>query len=736
MIKNNFTDIRPEVPLFAAFKALQLITEQDHITGTNRWRHDTGDDSLAAIDPQLVELVQKQPPTKFGKAEQPSLWFAVHFFLALPALSYAFKMYGTEDPVTSQVRLNREELSKYFPAFPYLAKHYFEYHEFIRNFSAPSDEIWQDLLQTPLEGVTPGVSVEQALARLPQYLQEKAEQVYNGQKDSLVGRIVLAYLLELGYKPEAVNFDKRTVQYVKPMHSSVLEQSLYHRLTAAQAEMGQLEPFLGNYETEQSLKLNDFFSLITWFGRPHMVEMVIPGLAGAAEPVVHALQLLFADMLEQGAPDYTAAPLEALPSVQKFYATQSLEAIGRLSIVKDILNVDEIVTDPDGVALRKLAAHLYTEDERIQAWGNPKYYVPDSRRTSGFAAFRQDIVDIIYSAALFMDDKNAEGVVDTVALKRLATRLLHGNTMDDMRSIVHSQRRSIRDLYENWEKRYPGHERVRLIRFVLQTFGLEAVKPTPISLGEINKGFAKSHLEGTLYHLHYQEADEQFELTIPVSPENTDLPTVYYQTCKSHESPRISPAGIPYSAWLEVVPVGSTSPLILPVPGRGSFDPFGRAGSAHAGEVIGFGCSVQHASLAIILAELASLGASRSDLERVTQAFMHINKDIHERHDLAAFQLAQTLAAFEKGEAYTIQNYLHEHPDTAADTKRPQLAAYLHTKDTSLAWAEPQAAWLCFGYPELYPHHDDASLTARHSWYDGKRVELPEAEVTWHTLNR
>lgn len=735
MSKNIFFKTHTEVLLFDAFTALQLITEQDHIVGTDRWRHETGRDSLAAIDPQLVELVQKQPPSKFGKIEKPSLWFAVHFFLALPALSYTFRMYGTEDPHTSKRRLNRDELSKYFPAFPYLAKHYHEYHEFVSQFGAPSDDLWEKLLHDPLHGIKPSDTVSDILKRLPPYLQEKAQQVLTEQGDSLIGRAVLAYLLEQGIHPKQLHFDERTARYVAPMHSSAPDRSLYHRLVTAQAEMGELDPFLGHYEEEHSLLLSNFFSLITWFGRPHMVEMVIPGLAGAAEPVVHALARLFGDIIKDGGPDYTSVPLKSLPSLQKFYTTQSLEAIGRLSIVKDILSNDEIPGISDGAALRKLAAHLYSLDERTHAWSNPAFYIPDGRKQSGFLSLRQDIVDILYSAALFAEAKNTTSAENIKAIKRLAVHLSECTTFERMRAYIQNHSRVIIELSKDWEKRFAGHERVRILRFVCQTFGLDPVNPVPIPLNEINKGFAGSHLDRNMYKLCYQEANEKIEMSIPVTVDNPHIPSVHYYTRKPHEKPRISTAGMPYSAWLEVAAINGKPAVIIPVPGRGSFDPFGRAGSVHAGEVIGFGCSVHHSSLAIILAELASLGASRGDLDRVTNAFMHINQGKHERYDLAAFQLAQVIAAFEKGEAYTLHDYLKEHPQVATDSSRPQLSAYVQNEDTSLAWAEPQAARLMFGSPELYPYDEDALLNPRISWYDGKRVELPEAEVSWHTLS-
>ncbi|MFI5275298.1 MAG: hypothetical protein ACHQT5_00545 [Candidatus Saccharimonadales bacterium] len=735
MSNNDFYKNHAAMQLFDAFTALQIITDQDYITGSDRWRHETAHDSLAAIDPGLVTLVQKQPPSKFGKPTNPSLWYTEHFCLALPALSYVFKKYGTDDETTSKIRLNQDELSKYFPAFHYLAKHYSEYHEFVEEFGVPTQEIWEKLLHAPLIDMSAGESVSQMLERLPLYLQVKAQQILSGQGDSLIGRIVLAYLLGQGVSPEDLKFDARTARYVAPMHGEAPDRSLYHRLVTAQAEMGELEPFLGHYEEDHNLLLGNFFGLVSWFGRPHMVEMVIPGLAGAAEPVVGALRELFVDICKNGGPDYTSVPIESLPSMQKFYATQSLEAIGKLSLVKDILSTDEITGNSDGIALRKLAAHIYTVEERELSWSNPEFYIPDARRSSGYLSFRQDIVDILYSAALFAENKHAASAVNTNTLKRLSIHLSACDSFDRMREIIQIHRQIINDLVRDWETRYAGHERIRILHFVRQTFGLDPVKPIAIPIQEINKGFAGSHVDGNVYRLRYQEAGEKLSLSIPVSLDKPNTPSVQYHTCKPYEKARISPSGIPFSAWLEVSDGNHKLPVIIPVPGRGSFDPFGRVGSKHAGEVLGFGCSVHHASLAIILAELASLGARREDLQQVTDSFMRINKGNHERFDLASFQLAETLAAFETGKVYTLQHFLKDRPQLVKASDRPQLSAYTQAGDSSLAWAEPQAARLSFGYPELYPYHEEASPNPRFSWYDGRDVELPAAEVRWRALS-
>jgi len=721
------------LPLKTAFATLKLLSDQTYITGLDDWRHPTGNDSLSNFDSELAALVKKQPPSKFGRAERPSLWTSTHFYLALPALSYAIMQYA-KDTTTAELELSTDELRSYLPGFPYVVRHYREYKEFVQCYGAPTEDKWDALLQTPLATAPDNASAAALLTLLPPYLREKALKTLSGEADSLVGRIVLAYLLSQGTDPKKLSLHEHTERYLESMHGKAPSQTLYQRLIIALAELGELDLYLGQFDETHHLCLSELMGLVQWYGRPHLVEMVIPGLTGAAEPTIRGLLALFDRIIAAGGPDYTNPPLEALPSAQKFLGTQSLEAIGRFSIVKDILT-QAGTQEPDGSTVRQLATYLYSETKRRAAWGNAEYYVPSIDRGSGFATFRQDIANILYCAGLFAENDNMAGTIETEALTQLARQVRKTRSVGGIRKALHGQRRILNSLAIEWEMRYAGHERLRLLRFVRQTFGLDTVAPVPISLSELNKGFAGSHYDGRVYHLCYQEAGEKLEMAITVGPEKEPSKTVRYHTISDTTEPRITPDGLPYSAWLEVATSHTQHTVVIPVPGRGSFDPFGRVGSAHAGEVIGFGCSVHHASLAIVLAELASLGAGRGDLERVAAAaFMRINQTMHERFDLAAFQLAQTIAAFWEGTTYTHADFIRSRQNLLDDPLRPHLVAYTRIGKKSLAWAEPQAARLAFAYPALYPQHGTSVINPRHSWYDGHDVELPDATVHWCVL--
>lgn len=728
------THAQQTLPLPLAFEALKILTDQHFITGTDVWRHATGGDSLSTFDPELAAVVQKQPPSKFGHAGALSLWTATHFCLALPMLSYAIRKYGTEDETTAVRTLSNAEIEKYFIAFPHIIRHYREYRELAAQFGKPDKLFWDNTLRGAFGNISEDTTAMNILKALPPYLRDTAQQVLSGGSDSLSGRIILAYLFHAGVSVDELPFDKRARQYLAPMHGSAPVQTLYERLIAAQTELSQLDPYLSEYNEARGLVLNQFLELVSWYARPHLVEMMVPGLTGAAEPAIRALLTLFADITQGGGPDYTVAAVKDLPSVQKFYATQSLEAIGRLSVVKDMLaNVPAAITS-DGEILRRLAGHLYSDSERQTAWSNAVYYVPDARRKAGFPVFRQDVANIIYCAGLFTEVTDDTNTLSPKKLKKLAGQLSTAQSSGQMRAMFQDERDLLDDVTADWERHYQGQEKLRLLHFVRQTFGLDMTRPIPIPLDEINKGFAQSHYDGRTYHLHYQEADKVLEMAIGLPPPAEPPASVRYQTIADSQPPRTAASGLPYSAWLEVSRKGEEWPIIIPVPGRGSFDPFGRQGSPHAGEVVGFGCSVHHASLAVLLAELASLGAGQAELEHVTAGFMGINREMHERRDLASFQLAQTIAAFRDGVSYDHSNYLASHPGMVPDETRPHLAAYARSGKKSLAWAEPQAARLAFGYPTLYPLQGKVRVDPRHSWYDGRAVELPEAAASWQVL--
>jgi hypothetical protein len=725
------------LPIVEAFKTLHILSDGLLVNGLDEWRHVTGADSLHTIDPLLSQLVTKQPPTKFGYTDTPSLWTSTHFQVALPALGYALRMYGSEDAAVSSWLLDTTELDTYFVAFPHIVRHYREYKE-LQQAHGLVDAVWWSMhLEVPLANITKDTPLRDILGSLPNYLRDKTTLVLADQGDSLVGRIVLAHLLTRDVSPEIMRLDKRSLHFLQPIaeHPS---KSLYERLIHAQQELSVLDECLSNYDETIGLQLATLLKIVRWYGRPELVEMVIPGLVGAAAPAIRALLELFQYLQAKGAPNYTDVPVELLPSIQKFRATQSLQQIGRLSLIKDMLSTDRPGDESAGITIRRFAARMYSKQDRLREWGNAQYYVPDDRqKLRPFTVYRQDIANIIYCAALIEGQQETPNNSRIRKLKQLSKAIVNAENVEAIRMLLSDQKATIMTLTVVWEKRYPGHERLRILYFIGQSFGLDVIRPVPILLTEINKSFIGSFYDGKSYHLNYQEANETISLkiTLPLEQRSEGRKVTYYTVDSDTKSLPITADGIPYAAWLEIDQTAVSQPVIIPVPGRGTIDPFGRVGDLHAGEIVGFGCSVHHAALGIVLAELASLGAKRSDLEKIKRAFMRINGGVHERYDMANYQLAMTLAAFENNAMITIDEYLAKQPESVVDVDRLHLAAYRNPGQKSIDWATSQAARLALGYPDLYPHHAGSTIDPRCSWYDGTTLNARTGSMTWRMFN-
>jgi hypothetical protein len=731
-------DHSPEgLPIAEAFKALQIVSDSKLINGLDPWRHANNGRALSDIDSSFVDLVQKQPPSKFGHAESPSLWTGIHFYLALPALSYARKAYGVTDPSTRNLKLSDQDLRTYFVAFPHILKHYQEYAEFLNQGNEATDNWWTTNIEQPLIHIGLYDSIEAILNSWPEYVRTKARSVLDGQGDSLLGRIALAFLLSKDIAPDIIQIDARALHFLKPIKPGHAEKTLYERLVVAFRELNALTPYLKEYQLSQGLELGNLLAVVGWYGRPHLVEMMIPGLVGAAEPAIGGLLALFAKIINGGGANHTIVPLEALPSVQAFIAQQSLSDIGRLSLVKDIVGVKDAAAQGDGIILRKLASRLYSEPDRLRAWGNIQYYVPEDRSAfRPFEQYRQDIANVIYAAGLVQLQQAGASDIPADTLFSLAVDLSKTSTTVALRRLILAQQSLLLDLAHEWRELYAGHERVRIMDFILVSFGIDILRPVALSLEDISRSFAGSYYDGKCYHLKYREAEQSISLKVSLPrsiPASIDQVS-YHTLPTSRKNLPITSDGLPYVAWLELKSKKTNHTVILPVPGRGAMDPFGRVGDLHAGEIVGFGCSVHHAALAIALAELASLGASEQELQRVKQAFMRINYGIHERFDMADFQMQATLQAFHAQQELSISDYLSDHPELKIDQTRPHLKSYKQSGTKSLAWAYPQMARLSYGYPELYPLSATVKLDPRCSWYDGSNVSMPLSHIEWQML--
>lgn len=453
------------LPLHVAFGALKVLSEADLVNGLDDWRASNGHDSLASFDPNLAQTVRRQPPTKFGHTEHPSLWTAVHFFLALPGLDYAMQHYGRNDATTRDLILTHAELTADFYNFLPIVGHYHEYQAIAKEFGPPTKEWWDKTLGLSLGELKGRPAVPDALELLPPTLARQAKRTLARTEDSLTGRIVLSYLLLQGYSPTEINLDPRVLSYLGPIGHHIAK-SLYERLTEAQQALGELTPYLEHYDPNGGMSVGDLLAIVNWFSNPDIVEVTTPELRGADMPAIESLLKLFNHLAEHGGPNYNQPPLTSL-LVEKFYETQSLEQIGRLSLAKDISSTDHHDL-PDGAVLRRLAARLYSPAQRQEAWGNTDMYYPDTegkRMPSNVAL--QDLGNILYCAALFEEQGILPSEERTQWLKQLAGEVKTSSDIAQVARFLAAHQGPLQKLYTDWESRYPGHPRVKLLKYII-----------------------------------------------------------------------------------------------------------------------------------------------------------------------------------------------------------------------------------------------------------------------------
>lgn len=704
-----------------------------YLVGRDNWRKDITNaegrkiDSLEGFGSDLTIEVLRQSKSKGGKWSNPkewNLWTAVHNGLLLPILGQVLGAYGN-----TKVRLTYKETEQFFSPLPYMINHCKEYQELKAEYhyqgkeDAQIKKEWDDRLEGYFRHVDIKAPISEILDKLPDDLRRKVDTSlrHSGdpkpENDSLVGRMICAYLATKGASWKKLGMEPRIEDYLKPLPdapASYEVKPLYARLLDVHVEsVPQLIKDLPvlDYNSDTKIPLSDYSKLYRWYGTGTVVETVKPDLVGAGHLGFKELAAFCRYMETKHGLNYHNTTVMT-DSINLFRSTQSLERIGRLSLIQDIIESTYEDEQKDGERLRALASRLWSDDERAAAWGNTTRYVPESRSgLRDFSLFKSDIANIIYCAGLFEERRGDQE--RAASLKALAYKVKDADdSLRSLRDVIQDKADIINDWVAQWEKRYPESERVRAARFVQQTFGLAPVKPVPIKMDEINLGIKGSGYgpDKRTYHVKYREAKDMIETDI-LAPGKLPKETVKYNT--------VTESGVPV---LEIKR-NNGAQVSIPVPARGSYDPFGTTGSQHGGEIIGFGCSVHHASLAFMLAELAALGAERTALQSLADKFMEINPGKHLRKTFANFQVEQVWTAFNEGRSFTYAEYLQKNPgiknELLSHPGHEHTIEYLGSSDKEPLAAYATRARLSYGYADVYPPdaEDAGRIGARDSWY-------------------
>jgi hypothetical protein len=349
--------------------------------------------------------------------------------------------------------------------------------------------------------------------------------------------------------------------------------------------------------------------------------------------------------------------------------------------------------------------------------------VPNLER--GLEQFRQDVTTLLYATALNVENhavclpgKAEERLAHSATLKQLAWNIKTVDTINALISEIGTAESKsalsyVKDdaMFLEHNPRFHCPHAASGIHFISTYFGLEETAPVPIPEAEIKKDLTLQLLKsaGKLL-VGYQEAGSKIQCDVTVSSTAAPLITYHEQAVKDAD-------GIVYPAYLSFRREGRS--ILIPVIGRTSYDPMGTSCSAHAGEVIGFGCSMHHGSLQYALTIAAALGADRSGLNTLKGSFMAVNSQWRQREALAGFQVDQVVSAFETGKAVTYREWINQHGLSAATS-----AGHEHTQDFLLKGEYPPSyreacASLAMSYPDLYPadHQIARTLSPRESFY-------------------
>ncbi len=723
-------EIKGVLPVKELFSSMLAINHSlSYMLGKDDWRRDILDsdgkpkDSLSMFDSRLAMEVARQAKSKGGNWDRPkdwNVWPAVHIGLLLPTVGRVLESYAE-----AGAKLTYDETARFWSGFPYAVRHCKEYKEFAKEYADKTSEQikaeWDNKLELYFKKINADSGMQDILKSLPEPLNTKVSTALRHQKepaaenDSLVGRMILAYLADRKDIPlERLNMHTGMQDYLKPFSyapQGYKTKTLYERLLDLHVEgipklIGDV-PIL-DYRKDTQIPVSDLYRMYRWFGTGRAVEMVKPDLVGAAQLGVGELSALF-DHLDEKYGLRCHENTVMADRIELFRSVQSPEKLGRLSLVMNIMDTNE----KRGNALRVLAGRLWSEKELQAAWGNASIYVPESRNSKrDFGMFKQDIGNIIYSAGLFEEGRGNKKTADS--LKSLAYAIKEAaNDLDSVRNVLSENKDTINELVHDWQKHYPESGRSHIMQFVQQTFGLKPIKPIPIPMDDISLGFEGSQYrpDTRKYHIKYREAQETMGFDVLLPKRTVPKGKVKYHMETEGKG-----------AFLEIIRADGKM-LSVPVPGRGSYDPFGTTGSPHAGEIVGYGCSMHHASLAVMLAELASLGADLETLKGFKDKFMQINPDKHHRQNLADFQVAQIYTAFNEGHVISYAEYMGKNPEVRekliAESGHEHTKQYLENPDREPTAASATRARLAYGYGDLYPCDEDKakSINPRDSWY-------------------
>jgi hypothetical protein len=763
------------------------------IAGIDMWRQrqGPGTETLGGIDAELAKEVPYAPSKHVGNPD--SLWSRLHFHIMMPRFRRMQSV--VDNPVLTGWRLSDKEASRYFRFIKDLKQHVQTYHEMasaidevIKHLPAQDNQLVAVMQATANKPQLRGTQAADFLRALAEYLPAKPTALFGTLKvlrdqskpslrnygscfssvfetlpersqlgpvfssllkdasrqqasdgtlrsgNQLIGRMLQTYYADKRNIPfDRMGLDVRAKAYFKG------GKGAFERTLDYVRELSNCPIRPGSDGKAGEVSASDILSLFsTWYLKPSVVEMVTPEYTGAAAEAAERFKLFLDDVkIKTGGIIDLAGEIEADDWTSMRGDDVMLRRIGRMAMAMDASgNKPGAPLRMDSAILVTFAKTVWPAMQRKEVWASTERYVPNLER--GFEQFRQDVATLLFATALnvayhavCLPGQAEERLAHIATLKQLAWDIKTVDTINALISVLGTPESKsalsyIKDdaIFLEHNPQFHCPNAASGMHFISTYFGLEAPAPVPIPEAEIKKGLTLQLLKraGKLL-VGYQEAGSKIQCDVTVS--STAAPPITY-----HEQAVKDGDGIVYPAYISLRREGRS--ILIPVIGRTSYDPMGTSCSAHAGEVIGFGCSMHHGSLQYALTMAAALGADRSGLNTLKGSFMAVNPQWRQREALAGFQVDQVVSAFETGKAVTYREWINQHGLAAATS-----SGHEHTQVFLLKGGYPPSyreacASLAMSYPELYPadHQMARTLSPRESFYYERDVSTARQKTS------
>lgn len=725
----------------------------DCIAGIDAWRKPTQEIRLQDFDEELAQEIPYAPSKKAGNSH--SVWSQLHFGLVLPALkNLAIQAENTHH--LQQIKFSAIQAQQYFRFIDELRRHIKVHNEWVvlmgdlaKEIDRPEDivrcceEIASKksdiclflkaavfhLPESPtqlfncLRQLRTGINRENnlqlwktLLSYLPPAMSDLHPQlaffIKQAAQNNIIGRILQSYYADqYGYDYEKIGIPPQAYSYYTKVENSQKIPTLHQRILSYFCQ----ELFSCPISTHGDVSALEIIRLYgSWYRKPSIVEMITPSFAGAAEEaalrVVDLLEHIYA--VSQRKIDLRSV---AIPT-DHIHDDDVLRQIGRLTMVMDSVagSKNELGT----ATLYQLVFQIWTEEQRKKVWGSCQRYFPGEWQTS--QDFCRDVATLFYACALYHEDHCTLDKDDICFLKNLAHHIQQFANKSQVREIIHANRERIIGI-----ARKKQHSSLEMLCML---FAIYKPQPVAITMREILRGIDRIAYKNGIFSFACRENKRKNIWQIAIDNIDSKLQIAM------HNKPIVVDT-ITYPDGYELCwPCGTK--VVIPKIGRESYDLMGRSGSAHAGEVIGFGCSVFHTTLQFIQLLAAAIGADYDVLEQIRQHMFSLNPQFHHRSALAEYQAQQIICAVYEKKSLSYVGWIRQQLCKNADfldgkhynhTRKFISALEKNSQDNFDYYAQRLRSLVVNNY-DLYPrnHQEKTAIPPRISFYDGTTVDLPQ----------